>query len=315
MRPLVTALLCAALPVVGLVELALAEVQKRKVPTDADWVATANAAKAAKKPGDWVIVAPAWAGPLGRMAIGKVDPSMIDLATVARSDLDTAPRVLELSIRGKDDPQTKGFRLVDEKTFGHVKLRVLENPKADKVVRDLVSEIASAQSVARVNMQSGASEACRWETGGSRIPNLFTGPATPYERWLCPPFDPVWTFVGITTITDLDYNPRRCLLMHPTDNTYTTINYPPGKVGTKVVAYLGIHVYHERELLRPPVHTKISVGGKEIAHAHHKDGDGWLRFEGSTAEFAGQTQPVKIETWVEGISQFRLACVSAQLRE
>jgi hypothetical protein len=314
-RPLVTALFCAALPVVGLVELALAEWQKRRVPTDADWVAAATAAKAAKRPEDWIIVAPAWAGPLGRKAIGSVDAKLIDLASVARSDLDTVPRVLELSIRGKDDPQTKGWKLVDEQRFGTVKLRTLENPRPDKLVRDLVSEIGPSLSVARVNVQSGASDPCRWETGGTRIPNLFTGPATPYDRFLCAPWDPLWTFVGITTITDLDYNPRRCLLMHPTDNTYTTINYPPGKIGTKVVAYLGIHVFQERDLNKPPVHTRVSVGDKEIAHAKHKDGDGWLRFEGSTAEFAGQTQPVKIETWVEGVSQFRLACIAAQLRE
>lgn len=315
MRPLITALLCAALPVVGLVELGLAEVQKRRVPTDADWRAAAAAAKAAKRPEDWVIVAPAWAGPLGRKAIGEVDASMIDLASVARSDLDTAPRVLELSIRGKDDPQTKGWKLLDEKTFGHVKLRTLENPKPDKLVRDLVSEIGPSLSVARINMQNGVSDPCRWETGGSRIPNLFTGPPTPYERFLCAPWDPGWTFIGITVATDLDYNPRRCILMHPTDNTYTTIQYPPGKIGKKVVGYLGIHVFQERDLNKPPVHTRISVGTKEVAQVRHKDGDGWLRFEGSTAEFAGKTEVVKIETWVEGVSQFRLACVAAQLRE
>lgn len=315
MRPLLTALLCAALPIVGLGELAVAEMQKRKVPTDADWRAAAAAAKAAKRPGDWVIVAPAWAGPLGRKAIGEVDASMIDLASVARSDLDTVPRVLELSIRGKDDPQTKGWKLVDEKSFGTVKLRTLDNPKPDKLVRDLVSEIGPALSVARVNMQSGASEACRWETGSTRIPNLFTGPATPYERFLCAPYDPLWTYVGITTITDLEYNPRRCMLMHPTDNTYTTINYPPGKIGSKFVGYLGIHVFQERDLTRPAMHTRVTVGTKEVAHVRHKDGDGWLRFEGSTAELAGKTDTVKIETWVEGVSQFRLACVAAQLRE
>jgi hypothetical protein len=314
-RPLITALLCAALPVVGLFELALAEVQKRRVPSDADWVAAATAAKAAQRPEDWVIVSPAWAGPLGRKAIGTVDAKMINLATVARSDLETAPRVLELSLRGKDDPQTKGFKLIDEKSFGSVRLRTLENPHPDKVVRDLVSEIASAQSVARVNIQSGAVDACKWETGSSRIPNLFTGPPTPYERWLCSPWDAGWTFVGITVATDLDYNPRRCLLTHPTDNTYTTINYPPGKVGTKVVGYIGIDVFQERDLTRPPVFTRVSIGNKEVARAKHKDGDGWLRFEGSTAEFAGKTETVKIETWVEGSSQFRLACVAAELRE
>lgn len=314
MRPLFTALLCAAVPAIGLAELALARTQAARVPRDEDWRAAAAAASANKKPGDWIIVAPQWAGPLGRKAIGEVDPKLISLASVAKSDLDTVPRVLELSIRNQDDPQTRGWKLVDEKAFGAVKLRTLVNPRPDILVRDLVDEIGPSLTVSRIAF-TGAVDPCHWEVSGTRIPNLFTGPATPAERWMCAPNDPVWTFVGVTAITDLDYNPRRCVLMHPTDNTYTTVHYPAGKIGKKVVGYIGIHVFQEREMNKPPVLTRITVGGREIAHAKHKDGDGWLRFEGSTADVAGQSLPVEIQTWVEGVSQFRLACVAAQLRD
>lgn len=314
MRPIVQILLCALLPVVGLGELALAQAQARKVPTDADWRAAAAKAKADKKPGDVVVVAPAWAGPLGRKAIGEVDPTMIDLATVAKSDLQTATRVLELSIRGHDDPDTLGFKLLSEQSFGPVKLRTFENPKPDKLVRDLVSELGPNVQVAHVHNTVGA-EACRWEHGASRIPNLFTGPATPLDRFLCPPYDPSWTFVGVTAITDLSYVPRRCILMHPTENDKTTVTYPPAPIGHKVVAYVGIHVFQERDLGKSPVHARVSVAGKEVAHTLHKDGDGWLRFEGSTAAWAGQNQEVKLETWAEGSAQFRVACMAAQLRD
>ncbi|MBI2392586.1 MAG: hypothetical protein HYV09_23580 [Deltaproteobacteria bacterium] len=313
MRPLVQALLCAALPLVAVGELALAQAQHAKVPTDADWAAAASAAKAAKKPGDLVIVAPAWAGPLGRKAVGEVDPTMIDLASVARSDLEAVPRVLELSIRGRDDPQTKGWRLTDEKTFGRVKLRTLENPHPDKLVRDLTDAFGPEATVSRV--RDGVPEACRWEQGQTRMPGLFGGPSPPVNRFLCSPWDAGWSYVGVTTITDLSYTPRRCLAMHPTDGNVTTVTFPPGPVGKKVVAHVGIHVFLERELGRPPVHARVSIAGKEVAHALHKDGDGWLRFEGSTAQWAGTTQPVTLETWVDGSSQFRLACVAAQLRD
>jgi hypothetical protein len=314
MRPLVQVLLCASLPVAALGELALAQAQARKVPSDAEWRAAAAAAKAAKRPGDVVVVAPAWAGPLGRKAVGEVDASMIDLSTVAKSDLQTARRVLELSIRGHDDPDVKGFKLVSEQAFGPVKLRTFENPKPDTLVRDLVSELGPAVQVAHVRAVLGA-EACRWERGASRIPNLFTGPATPLERFSCPPHDPSWTFVGVTAITDLAYVPRRCILMHPTENARTTVTYPPAAIGKKVVAYVGIHVFQERDLNKAPVHARVSVAGQEVAHALHKDGDGWLRFEGSTAQWAGQNQEVKLETWAEGSAQFRVACVAAQLRD
>lgn len=314
MRPVVQLLLCALLPAVAIGELAMAHAQAKKVPTDAEWHAAAVAARAVKRPGDPVIVAPAWAGPLGRKAIGEVDPSMIDLASVAKIDLETASRVVEISIRGQDDPDTKGFKLLEDKAFGPVHLRTLENPHPDKLLRDLVSELGPKVSVAHVH--NGVSDPCRWETGGgTRIPNLFNGPGTPPDRFMCPPNDPSWTYVGVTAITDLKYQPRRCILMHPVENGTTTVTYPPGAIGKKVVAYVGLHVFHEREMNKPPVHARVSVAGKEVAHVRHKDGDGWLRFEGSTAQWAGTLQEVKLETWVEGPPQFRLTCVAAQLRD
>ena len=115
-------------------------------------------------------------------------------------------------------------------------------------------------------------------------------------------------------ITDLSYTPRRCVLMHPTESNMTVV-YPPGPIGTKVVAYVGLHVFAEREKAKAPVHARISVDGHEVAHARHVDGDGWLRFEGSTAEHAGKSLPVKVETWAEGSPQYRIACVAAELRE
>jgi glutamyl/glutaminyl-tRNA synthetase len=82
------------------------------------------------------------------------------------------------------------------------------------------------------------------------------------------------------------------------------------------LAWIGIHVYQERELKFAPILTRISVAGKQVASVTHHDGDGWLRFEGSTAEFAGTSQPVKLELWADqGLTQYRTACMAAQLRD
>jgi hypothetical protein len=301
------------LPLVAIGELVAAQIQRRAVPTDDDWRAAAAAAKSEKRPGDVVIVAPHWAGPLGRKAIGEVDPSLTDLATVARSDLETAGRVLELSIRGKTDPQARGFRLASERRFGRVSLRVLENPKPERLVRDLADEIGPDLVVERV-APNGTREACRWEDAGPEMPSLFGGPSTPASRWICPPGDPVWSFVGTTVITDLNYRPRRCIFMHPS-LANATVTFPPRKIGAKVVGYVGLHAFVEREGGRAPVAVRISVDGRAVAETRHVDGDGWLRFEGSTAEFAGTDRPVTIEAWAEGNPQLRVACVAAQLRE
>lgn len=324
------AALLAVVPLVAVWELVTAQRQHRAVPTDADWRAAAAAAAQAKRPGDMIVVAPRWAEPFGRKALLEVahppsaggatneaifgDKSLVDLRMVGRSDFDTVPRVLELSIRGKDDPQLKGFRLVGTQRFGTVELRTFENPKPEKLLRDLVSEVDQTARLERV-APDGSVEVCRWETEASQhIPNLFAGPVSPKKRWLCPPFDPGWSWVAETVITDLDYVPRRCVMMHPTLSN-TTIVLPPKPIGQRVVAYVGKHVYVEREKRLSPVHVRISVAGKEVAHRFHQDGDGWARFEGSTAAWAGTSQPVKIELWAEGSPQFRVACVAAELRE
>jgi hypothetical protein len=62
--------------------------------------------------------------------------------------------------------------------------------------------------------------------------------------------------------------------------------------------------------------ARVSVAGKPVAEVTHADGDGWKRFEGSSAAFAGQSQPVKLELWAEaGKAQFRTACMAVELRD
>ena len=326
--------LLAVLPIGAIAELVAGEVQHGRVPVPSQWSMAASAAIAAKQPGDVILVAPRWAEQHGRMALAGGVPLLtpapgagpawapqdidrfFDVHVAARPDLETARRVLELSIRGKDDPQTRGWRLVSTQAFGDVSLRTLENPHPQRLVRDLSDEIDTRAKVARIS-PDGTIDACRWEVSGAQhIPNLTAGPVPPVDRWLCSPWDANWTFVAPTVITDLEYAPRRCILMHPIGTQVTTIELPPGPIGHRFVGYVGLHVYVERELVGAPVLARVSIAGKEIAKARHVDGDGWLRFEGSTEEFAGTSQPVKLELWAEnGDAKLRLACMSAQLRD
>lgn len=325
------ALLLAVVPGAALGELVVGEAQRKHVPTREQWQAAADAARAARKPGDVVVVAPRWAEQHGRMAMasygtphldaiappGTMPPldAGFDVHVAARADLETAARVLELSIRGKDDPQTKGWTLEKEQRFGDVALRILDNPRPQKLLRDLADEIDPTAVVSRVG--PAGVDRCRWEEGGApRMPTLFGGPIMPVRHFLCTPYDPGWSWVGPTVITDLDYVPRRCIFMHPHEANVTTVELPPKKIGKRVVAYLGLHVYQERELGRAPVFARITVGGHVVATTTHPDGAGWQRFEGSTESMAGTDQPVKLEVWVDrGLSQFRTACLAAQIRE
>jgi hypothetical protein len=320
---LLAALPFVLVPLAGAAELVAAERQHRAVPTWDDWSRAADAAKATRRPGDAIIVAPRWAAPLGRMAVdgralgtGKPLDDGIDVRTAARSDLAAYARVLELSIRGKDDEDVKGFHLASEQRFGKVALRVFDNPAPQRLVRDLVSEVDSAALVYRA-APNGTREPCRWEPSGMmRMGSLFNGPIPNAARWLCSPFDPGWSTVGPTVITDLRYEPRRCIWMHPHGEATTTIELPPRPIGKRVVGWVGLHVFQEREMKGARVLARVSVAGKPVAEVTHADGDGWKRFEGSSAAFAGQSQPVKLELWAEaGKAQFRTACMAVELRD
>jgi len=311
----------ALLPLVAVGEIVAGELQHKRVPSEKEWSDAAAVASAMRKDGDVIVVAPRWAEQNGRMALGFGSPPapgpfdrFFDVRVAGRSDLDIYTRAIELSIRGKDDPATKGWRLVEEKKVGHVAVRVLENPAPQPLVRDLVEELDSTTKVTRVF--PGHVDQCTWEANGSQhMPGLFTGPVPAPSRWSCPPNDPAWSWVAPTVITDLDYVPRRCIFMHPHADGVLNVEYPQKPIGKRVVGYAGIHVWNEREKKGAPVFVRVSVGGKEVAKLTHVDGDGWAKFEGSTAEFAGTNQPVKIETWAQnGLSQFRELCVAAQLR-
>jgi hypothetical protein len=307
---IVAAALCV-LPASAIYELALGAWQRAHVPKSNEWSAAAAAAIAAKKDGDTIIVAPRWSAEVAAMALGPA----YDLKSAARADLETTKRALELSIRGKDDPQTQGWALVEQKKFGNVSLRILQNPHPWTLVRDLVDEVDATAKVTRG--QPGATpETCHWDPNGSvEMPGLFGGPETPPARFVCPPSDPSWSFVAPTVITDLDYVPRRCVHVDSDLASIVTIELPPKPIAHALVLYVGAHVYAERTLTRSPFEVRVSIGGQPVLDAIHHDGDGWMRAEASTDPFAGQSLPVAIEVHsVDGHGTGGV-CVAAQLRD
>ena len=319
---LVAAMLCV-LPGSAVFELALGAWQRAHVPKRNDWGAAAAAAIAAKKdPGDTIIVAPRWSSELGAMALagyavpkvgGAIDANY-DVKVAARADLETTKRALELSIRGKDDPQTKGWTLVSQQKFGDVALRILQNPHPQTLVRDLVDEIDGNAKVTRA-LANGSTESCRWDPNQSvEMPGLFSGPETPPNRFVCPPGDPNWSYVGATVITDLDYVPRRCVHVD-SDGPPVTIELPAKPIAHSIVAYVGSHVFVERALNHGPYRVRFSIGGQPVLDAMHHDGDGWARAQASTDAFAGQSLPLSIEVRSEDGHWGGGVCFAAQLRD
>lgn len=315
-----------ALPIVALAELVVGRWQDRRVPTQAEWARAAVLATSLARPDAStrlpIIVAPRWATPDGDLALGGFgaqrtpDQAVVDTHVTGRSSLETAAHVVELSVYGADDPDVRGWNVARSERFGALSVRLLDNPKPSRLLRDLSDEIDPKAQVSRVD-PAGKSQACRWEPSGQqKMFALFAGPMAPQQRFSCPPFDPNWTFVAPTVITDLDYVPRRCIFMHPDRDQITRVELPPRTIGRRVVAWTGLPYTAERELKFAAYHAAISVDGHRVAEVTHVDGDGWKRFEGDTSQYAGKEAPIAIETWAEGAaSVMRQACVAAEVRE
>jgi hypothetical protein len=316
----------ALLPLVALVEMVVGRWQERRVPTQAEWARAGVLATELARPDAStrlpIVVAPRWATPLGDMSLGglgavrPIDQAIVDTHVTGRSSLETAARVVEISVYGHDDPEIARWHVARSDRFGALTVRVLDNPAPARLLRDLSDEIDPTASVSRVD-PAGNAKKCDWQAAGAQKAfALFAGPMAPLQRFSCPPNDPNWTFVAPTVITDLDYVPRRCIFMHPDRDQITRVELPPRPIGRRIVAWTGLPYLAERELKLAPYHAAIAVDGHRVAEVTHVDGDGWKRFEGDTSQYAGKTGAITIDTWVDGgASVMRQACVAAEVRE
>ena len=77
----------ALLPLLGFAALCLWEgglavLGPRRAPTPADWQAAAAQVRAGFQPGDLIVIAPAWAAPLGRMAFTNYITQSLIMTTI-----------------------------------------------------------------------------------------------------------------------------------------------------------------------------------------------------------------------------------------
>src|SRR5690606_31423582 len=101
-----------------------------------------------------------------------------------------------------------------------------------------------------------------------------------------------WSFVGVTVIEDQGYRPRRCIWAHPASRGTLEIHFEAVTLGTTLRGYGGLPWLFEREWHGTPIELEVLVGGESVGTWEHRDGEGWKRFELSTAAFAGKQLPV-----------------------
>ncbi len=249
--------------------------------TTATGGARATTSESQVKPDDLVSFAPRWVDPIGREQLG---PALATLEREARPDESRFPRAFEVSIRGARDETLDGWRRTDERRFGDVTVRTLENPTPVHVLDDLVSMVnAQRMQVSRVDGDHVTD--CPFAHAGAQSGGLGSGPALPADRFVCP----TGGFVAATVAADLDYHPRRCIYSPPEGGRGSVrIRFLGVHLGSTLHGHHGLYVEAERDRKGAPVTITFRVGGAVVGSVTHHDGDGWKPFEFDTTDVAAE---------------------------
>ncbi|MBX3251478.1 MAG: hypothetical protein KF901_30145 [Myxococcales bacterium] len=238
-----------------------------RVPAEADWEQAAAAVREAHEPGDVILIAPAWADPILRLHLGDLLP----IPVAGRSDLAPFARAWELSLRGRrGEASALGRPAAFEQRYGRITVRRFDlGPSSVRV--DLTSRVREAEV-------SRAGRACAWRrTISTTRSGLGGAQAMPSEHFFCGP-EP-WLWVGETVMEDLELQPRHCVWQHPAGGEPIVTTFRDVELAERVVFYAGLHYEHERSREHGPVHARIFLDDRELAHMEHRDGDGWKRVE------------------------------------
>ena len=288
--PTWTRFLWLLVPILGVVELAAHFVFARRAPTDAEWQAVRGSVAELRRSDELVVVAPRWADPLARKALGE---ALMPLHHVARPDESGYPRALELSALGASAPELAGWRVVEERNAGRFRLRVRENPAPARVLFDFVDGL-TPERVQVVERNGSELRECPWQPNARRSAGGLPGPpAFPARRFGCPEGEPF--FVGATVIDDPEYRPRRCIWAQPTPRGVLVVRFAQVPIGSKLRGHAGMPWLILRDVRGVPVELQVSVAGKSVGTLQHREQQGWQPFEFSTGEFSGQTADVEFQ--------------------
>jgi hypothetical protein len=296
-----------AIPFAGLLELAGHAYTSRRAPSFDAWFELRAPVAELKRAGDLVVVAPAWAEPLARRALGD---DVMPLRDVARPDVTRYASALEISILGERAPELAGFREEARETRGKFVLRRLANPAPAAVVYDFVDHARPPFADVR---GTDPPVACAWNPRAPVSSGGLGGhPTFPSERFECPGGE--LFNVGVTVIADQDFTPRRCLWSHPLARGELVTRFHDVPLGRVIRGHGGMYWIIEREKRGAPVTLTVRVDGETVGTYRHADGDGWSPFELPLGAHAGEAH-AEVELAVSAPSNaHRHFCFEADTR-
>ena len=274
-------------PMLGLAELGGYFFFSRRAPRIEAWHQIVQPVAEVREPDMPVVVAPYWAEPLARSALGS---AVMPLRDVARPDVTGYTRALEVSILGQDASELSGWSTVKERDVGDFRLRVRQNPTPAKIRFDFVAGLDPK----RVSVLDGQGSECGWTVHARTVTGGLHGHiAFPRERFSCP--GGPQHFVGATVVDDENYRPHRCIWAHPSDVGALSIRYRAVPLGRVVRGYGALSWFLMRDGVGTPIEMSIVIDGERIGEFVHSDEQGWHAFEFSTGSRAGKTADVTFE--------------------
>lgn len=250
---------------------------------------------------------PPWAEPNLRAVAGD---ALMPLAAVARPDESSFVRALEVSILGAATT-LPDWQPVASETIGPFTLRLLSNPKPERVLVDLV-ELLDPEHAQAFTERGSESRPCPWNPRARTSDGAFLGhPSFPARRFECGKGD--WHFVGVTVIDDQYYRGRRCIWAQPSEKSETVVRFPQVQMGTRVRGYGALSYLLERESKGTPINLEARVDGTSIGTFTHNDREGWRKFEFATDAFNGQPHDLEFRVSSRRSRQ-REFCFQADIR-
>jgi hypothetical protein len=113
-------------------------------------------------------------------------------------------------------------------------------------------------------------------------------------------------------IAEVDFEPRRCIVVVPQPGQTVTLTWPAMELGRELVGHVGLADVFTRRDVREPGEIVVSIGGREVARARVGVDDGWRRF--AVATTPGPQLVTIAATAVGARARDRRICIAAEAR-
>jgi hypothetical protein len=276
-------------------------------PTVDEWRKVAPEVARLKRPGDLIVVAPSWADPMARLALGD---RLMPIAESARPDDAGYARALELGAIGRSSPELADWPLLEEHTAGNFTLRVRKNPRFTPVSRVLIDH-AQPPELEVTEFVEGGPRACRYNENASPSSGGLLGtPMFPRRRFKCGAAE--GSFVGLTIIEDEDYRPHRCLWAN-SGLSDVRLTFKAVPLGNTIRGFVGLPYFMFRDQQGSPVWITTLIDGKIVGRYAHRPEQGFRSFDVPTTEQRGQIADVAFQIAVSDPHEHQV-CLYADIR-